>query len=191
MKLSEEARLYIIEKIMDYFEIDKGAIEVSPRYDGLIFVHVFQPFKGCVLLIFKDNMCFIAQGKCDTDTIVDYITSYGEGLIVEENSYNIRLYDMLEILLNNGLLEKDQCAIYEESSKVMICLDADVRTAEMRISIIEILSKHKGSSPVYVLEKETGEVKAFPSTYNVCITEKLIGDLKDLVGEDNIALDCV
>ncbi len=81
--------------------------------------------------------------------------------------------------------------IYEESSKLMICLDAEVRTTGMRVSIIEILSKHKGSNPVYVLEKETGEVKAFPSMYNVCITEKLVNELKVLVGEDNIALDCV
>ncbi len=81
--------------------------------------------------------------------------------------------------------------IYEESSKLMICLDGEVRTSEMRGNIIGILSKHKGSNPVYVLEKETGEVKAFPSMYNVCITEKLVNELKVLVGEDNIALDCV
>lgn len=81
--------------------------------------------------------------------------------------------------------------IYEESSKLMICLDGEVRTSEMRGNIIGILSKHKGSNPVYVLEKETGEVKAFPSTYNVCITEKLVDELKALVGEDNIALDCM
>lgn len=114
MELSEEARLYIIEKVMNYFGIDRGVIEISPRSDELIFVHIFQPFKGYVLLIFKDNMCFVVQGECDTDTIVDYITSYDEGLIVEENSYNIRLHDMLRILLDNGLLEENQCGLYRE-----------------------------------------------------------------------------
>ena len=113
MGLSEEARLYIIEKVMDYFDIDGGVIELSTRSDGLIFIHIFQAFKGYVLLIFKGNMCFVAQGKCIPDDIVDYITSYDEGLIVEENPYNIRLHDMLQILLDSGLLEENQCDIYE------------------------------------------------------------------------------
>ena len=103
--MDKELQMYIVEKVIEYFELEGGFIDVCPRHDGLTFIHILQPFKGCLLLIFKGNMCFVAEGDCETTTIVDYITNCDEGIGVKRNPYNIKIYDMGSILLNSGLLK--------------------------------------------------------------------------------------
>lgn len=65
---------------------------------------------------------------------------------------------------------------------VLLRLDESQRTAKVRGQLLELFKAYKGNVKVIVENKEDGTKKAFPSRYNVSISEEFVNKLTSLLG---------
>ncbi len=69
---------------------------------------------------------------------------------------------------------------------ILLRLDEDLRTPEVRNALLHIFTKHSGNTKVIVENTEDGTRKPFPNKYNVTINEVLIKELTHLIDEKYI-----
>lgn len=93
------------------------------------------------------------------------------------------------VILAEKIITLDEYRAMKESKKtVVMSLDETLRTPEIRNKLLEIFKVHPGGSPVVVKNASTGEVKKFPSKYNVHISPILVEKLINLLGEGSVTI---
>lgn len=105
----------------------------------------------------------------------------GRVSIKEETNAVILADDLtsLENILNPGC----------DEPHVLLRLDEGLRTPEVRNGLLHIFMKHAGNTKIIVENAEDGVRKPFPPKYNVTISEVLIKELADLIGESHIIVN--
>lgn len=71
---------------------------------------------------------------------------------------------------------------------VLLKMDEHQRTAEIRSKLLKLFESHKGSVKVIVENREDGTQKAFPSKYNVQISEDFVNKITDLLGKECVII---
>lgn len=72
---------------------------------------------------------------------------------------------------------------------ILLRLDEDLRTPEVRNGLLHIFMRYSGNTKIIVENTEDGTKKPFPHKYNVTISEALIKELADLIGENHIIVN--
>nr|WP_330400964.1 DUF655 domain-containing protein [Sporanaerobium hydrogeniformans] len=116
-------------------------------------------------------------------TLYDQFASFPEDSVymvkgrisIKEETAAVILADELTTL---EILMTPQC---EEG--LILHLDKNQRTQAMREKLLHIFEKHKGNAKIIVQNKEDGTQKIFPKRYNVALTDELIQEVSQLVGE--------
>ncbi|WP_069997318.1 DNA polymerase III subunit alpha [Cellulosilyticum sp. I15G10I2] len=71
---------------------------------------------------------------------------------------------------------------------ILLRLDETMRTREIREKLVHIFNKYRGKTKIIVENVEDGVRKPFPDRYNVHITDKLMQELVNLLGEKAIVI---
>lgn len=76
----------------------------------------------------------------------------------------------------------------EEEPYVLLELDADQRTKEVREELLHIFQNYKGKTKIIVQNSEDGAQKAFPSKYNVQICDEFVKKITNLLGKERVTI---
>ena len=71
---------------------------------------------------------------------------------------------------------------------VLLKLEEAQRTSEIRNQLLKIFMEHKGQVKIIVENREDGTRKAFPSKYNVQITDEFVKKLTKLLGNECVII---
>lgn len=71
---------------------------------------------------------------------------------------------------------------------IILKMNEEQRTQEIREKLIAILTKYRGGSKVFVESIEDNTIKPFPSRYNISIGHNIIHELIELLGEQCIVV---
>ncbi|HHX59306.1 MAG TPA: DNA polymerase III subunit alpha [Epulopiscium sp.] len=76
----------------------------------------------------------------------------------------------------------------EFGQSIILKLSEEKRTKDIRNKLLYIFGNYKGNATVIVESLETGELKPFPSRYNVQINGRIIHDLSLLLGKECVVV---
>ena len=114
-----------------------------------------------------------------------------------------KLYSVYGNALNKGsfVVVRGKLSLQEEREPAILCetistiqnasplgkLYVRILSDELTASVLAVLEKHKGKTPVVLYDLSANQAKQVPEKYNVSVTENLISDLQTLVAPEDIA----
>ena len=75
-----------------------------------------------------------------------------------------------------------------EGEHILLKLDESLRTPEVRSQLLNLFKDYPGKVKVIVENREDGSRKAFPSKYNVQITDEFVKKITNLLGEECVII---
>ncbi len=116
-------------------------------------------------------------------TLYDTFSSYSEeSVFVIKGRVSVK-EETTAVIIADEITTLERLLNPETEEHILLRLNESMRNQEVRENLVHIFKKYTGKTKIIVENIEDGTQKAFPNRYNVCITEQLIQELVDLLGE--------
>lgn len=176
---------------MQMSEEEEPQVEELPVYDGqLVVVGGMVADKKVIFTKSNKKMAFLTlediRGTLEViifPNLYDrYIRFPEESVLLIKGRISIKEESNVVVLAEEITSLEDLVTPGANEKHVLLRLDESQRTANVRGELLELFKKHQGNIKVIVENKEDGTKKAFPSRYNVSISEEFVNKLTSLLG---------
>lgn len=196
---------------LDYVLTPMQGLDLSELYDqlGVQYISHLKPGKQGRILGQVTNVKQIQTKRGEPMSFVDVSDESGKmswTLFPQKHRQYIRQIEVNKMFLAQGKVEKDRFGLkllvnrlkpleelveneQEKEGQLYLRMNHLAQQKELLSQIQKLLKKYPGQMPVSLYDQSTEKIHHFSSDYQVSKDSKLIEQLRELLGENNVVLD--